>query len=58
VIARLALAPAAANAAVTALPRAAVAPTSGKHDVCLRFAQPALEPLWVLESIRFDETAP
>jgi hexosaminidase len=57
-LARLPLAPAAASQAVTVLPRAALERASGRHDVCLRFAQPALEPLWVLESIRFDEAAP
>jgi hexosaminidase len=58
VIARLPLAPAAAHNAVTLLPRAPLAPTAGRHDVCLRFAQPALEPFWVLDSVRFDEAAP
>jgi len=58
VLARLPLAPAVASQGVSALPRAAMAPTAGRHDVCLRFAQPALEPLWVLDSVRFDEAAP
>ena len=57
-LARMPLAPAVQSQAVTVLPRAAVEGASGRHDVCLRFAQPALEPLWVLESIRFDEAAP
>ena len=57
-LARMPLAPAAGSHAVTLLPRAQLQPARGRHDVCLRFAQPALEPLWVLESIRFDETAP
>ena len=57
-VARLPLAPAAASPAVTVLPRAAIAPVTGLHDACLRFAQPALEPLWVLDWIRFDEAAP
>ena len=57
-LARMPLAPAAASPAVTALPRAALAAASGRHDVCLRFAQPALEPMWVLDSIRFDGPAP
>jgi hexosaminidase len=57
-VARIALAPAVASPAVTVLPRAATAPVTGRHDACLRFAQPALEPLWVLDSIRFDEAAP
>jgi hexosaminidase len=56
-LARLPLAPAAASQAVSALPRAPVEPTRGRHDLCLRFAQPALEPMWVLDSIRLDEAA-
>jgi hypothetical protein len=52
------LAPAAGSHAVTLLPRAPLQPARGRHDVCLRFAQPALEPLWVLESIRFDGAGP
>jgi hexosaminidase len=51
VIARLPLAPAASSQAVTALPPARIAPRSGVADLCLRFAQPALEPMWVLDSI-------
>jgi hexosaminidase len=57
-LARLPLAPAAASQAVSALPRAPIEATRGRHDVCLRFAQPALEPIWVLDSIRLDEAAP
>ncbi len=57
-LARLPLAPAVASQAVTALPRAAIAPAAGRHDVCMRFAQPALEPFWVLDAVRFDEAAP
>ena len=57
-VARLPLAPAAASPAVTVLPRAATAPVTGRHDACLRFAQPTLEPMWVLDWIRFDEAAP
>ncbi len=57
-VARLPLAPAAPSPSVTVLPRAATAPVTGRHDACLRFAQPTLEPLWVLDWIRFDEAAP
>ena len=53
-LARLPLAPAARNPAVTILPRAAIAPRSGKHDLCLRFSQPALEPMWAIDSIRLE----
>jgi hexosaminidase len=55
-LARLPLAPAAGNSAVTVLPSAAISPRSGKHDLCLRFAQPALEPMWAVDSFRIDVT--
>ena len=58
VLARLPLAPAVASQGVTVLPRATLTATTGRHDVCMRFAQPSLEPFWVLESVRFDEAAP
>jgi hexosaminidase len=69
VIARLPLAPAAANPTVTTLPPAAIKfgvspPVSGTsgpnapHDLCLRFAQPALEPMWVIDTITLLEAAP
>jgi hexosaminidase len=57
-VARLPLAPAAPSPAVTVLPRVATAPVTGRHDACLRFAQPTLEPMWVLDWIGFDEAAP
>ena len=50
-LARLPLAPATASQAVTVLPRAAIAPRTGRHDLCLRFAQAALEPFWVIDAI-------
>ncbi|QJR11833.1 hypothetical protein DSM104443_02916 [Usitatibacter rugosus] len=50
-VARLPLAPAAANMAITALPAAPLAPRTGKADLCMRFAQPTLEPMWILDSI-------
>ncbi len=57
-LARLPIAPALASQGVTVLPRAPMEPHRGRHDLCLRFAQPSLEPLWVLDSIRLDEAAP
>ena len=57
-LARLPLAPATASQGVTVLPRTLIARTAGRHDVCMRFAQAALEPFWVLDSVRFDEAAP
>jgi hexosaminidase len=52
VLARLPLAPAAAETATTTLPVARLAPRSGRHDLCLRFAQPTLEPVWTLDEFR------
>lgn len=49
-LARLPLAPAASNMAITALPAATFAPRTGKADLCMRFAQPTLEPMWMLDS--------
>jgi hexosaminidase len=49
--ARLPLAPATASAAVTLLARAALAAPPGIHDLCLRFAQHRLDPMWVIDSI-------
>jgi hexosaminidase len=51
VLARLPLAPAAKSQAVTTLPRAALAGLEGKHDLCLRFAQRGVDPMWVIDSI-------
>lgn len=48
---RLPLAPAVTATGVTTLPRAAWPPQQGSSDLCLRFAQKALEPLWLLDSV-------
>jgi hexosaminidase len=55
VLARLPLAPAAISNEVTALPPAPLVPRRGRHDLCLRFAQPRLDPLWVIDSVRLLE---
>src|SRR5687768_309284 len=55
VVARLPLAPAAISQEVTALAPAPLTPRRGRHDLCLRFAQPRLDPLWVIDSIRLRE---
>jgi hexosaminidase len=47
--ARLPLAPARTSKAVTVLPAFAVSPVSGRHDLCLQFAQRGPDPLWVLD---------
>jgi N-acetyl-beta-hexosaminidase len=51
-LARIPLAAAAGSEAVSTLPAARIAPREGRHDLCLRFAQPGLDPLWVLDSVR------
>ncbi|HVC02300.1 MAG TPA: family 20 glycosylhydrolase [Steroidobacteraceae bacterium] len=58
-LARLSLAPALASDAVTTLPAAPI-PRSvhGIHDLCLRFAQHGLDPLWAIDWIELDATAP
>jgi hexosaminidase len=54
-LARLPLAPATASDAVTALPPSPVKARPGRHDVCLRFAQRGVDPMWVIDSIRLVE---
>jgi|HubBroStandDraft_3_1064219.scaffolds.fasta_scaffold09485_2 hexosaminidase len=44
----LSLAPALDNDAVTQLPAVALPAISGSHELCLRFAQHGLDPLWVI----------
>jgi hexosaminidase len=56
-LARLPLAPAAKSDGVTTLPRAEVRPPPGKHDLCLRFAQHGVDPLWVIDAIRLVEAS-
>jgi hexosaminidase len=55
VAARLPLAPATVSHEVTLLPAAPLAPRAGRHDVCLRFAQPRLDPIWVIDTERLLE---
>jgi hexosaminidase len=45
----LPLAPAANRAGVTQLPAQRLPVQSGRHDVCLKFARPRLDPMWGLE---------
>jgi len=52
---RLALAPAARQAAVTELPPRRLPRIAGRHDLCLRFARPRLDPQWGLDWIRIGE---
>jgi hexosaminidase len=55
ILARMPLAPAMKSNAVTALAPAQLAPAQGTHDLCLRFAQRGLDPLWVVDSIELGE---
>jgi hypothetical protein len=34
------------------LPKGAISPRHGRHDLCLFFTRPALEPMWALESVQ------
>jgi hexosaminidase len=54
-IASLSLQPALANDAVTSLPAAAIGHHEGQHDLCLRFTQRSLDPLWVIDQVRLLE---
>jgi hexosaminidase len=54
VLARLPLAPAAKSNAVTALPSVALADGRGVHDLCFRFAQAGVDPMWVIDSIELE----
>jgi hexosaminidase len=49
------LAPAAAATAITVLPPARLPAPGGRHDLCLRFARPAIDPIWALQWIELDE---
>jgi hexosaminidase len=50
----LPLAPAAGKAGITELPALELPPLSGRHDVCLRFARPRLDPLWALDWVEIE----
>jgi hexosaminidase len=54
-IAVLPLAPAAANASVTTLPPVRIPRTQGRHDLCFRFTQRTLDPLWALDWVQLVE---
>jgi hexosaminidase len=54
-LARLPLAPAAKNPGLTRLPAMALKPAQGRHDVCLRFAQPALQPMYALDWVKLTD---
>jgi hexosaminidase len=49
------LAPAASDRAVTILPAQRLPPLPGRHDLCLRFARPRLDPLWAIDWLEVGE---
>jgi hexosaminidase len=51
----LPLAPAAGSKGVTTLPAQSLPRLPGKHDLCLRFARPRLDPMWALDWIEIGE---
>jgi hexosaminidase len=61
VIAALPLAPALPLATpllskgVSLLPAQRLPALPGRHDLCLRFARPRLDPMWALDSVEFEE---
>jgi hexosaminidase len=57
-LARLPLAPATHSQAVTRLPAQAIDSPGGIRDLCLRFAQRGVDPMWVIDSISLVERAP
>jgi hexosaminidase len=54
-IASLPLEPAVGNDAVTTLPAVRLPRTPGRHDLCLRFTQRTLDPLWALDWVQLQE---
>ncbi|MBS0420915.1 MAG: family 20 glycosylhydrolase [Proteobacteria bacterium] len=53
-VATLSLQPALANNGVTRLPAASIARRAGKHDLCLKFTQRSLDPMWVIDRVRLE----
>jgi hexosaminidase len=51
----LPLAPAVGNDAVTELPLVRLSPAPGRHDLCFRFTQRTLDPLWALDWVQLQE---
>lgn len=49
------LAPAVGNNAVTQLPAIALPQVSGRHNLCFRFTQSTLDPLWALDWVQLQE---
>jgi hexosaminidase len=51
----LPLAPAAMRGGVTMLPATRLPVLAGRHDICLRFARPRLDPIWALDWAEIGE---
>ena len=51
----LPLAPAASAPGVTTLPEQRLPRLPGRHDLCLRFARPRLDPLWAIDWVEVGE---
>jgi hexosaminidase len=54
-LALLPLAPAASGRGVTTLPAQRLPHLPGRHDLCLRFARPRLDPLWAIDWVEVGE---
>jgi hexosaminidase len=54
-IASLPLAPAASGRSVTTLPPQPLPRIPGLHDLCFKFARPALDPMWALDWVQIGE---
>ncbi|HEY3655008.1 MAG TPA: family 20 glycosylhydrolase [Steroidobacteraceae bacterium] len=54
-VAALPLASAAAHGEVTRLPPVSLPRRPGRHDLCVRFARPRLDPLWALDWLEVGE---
>ncbi|TLY62009.1 MAG: beta-hexosaminidase [Gammaproteobacteria bacterium] len=54
-IAVLPLASAVSNDAVTVLPAAQIRQAPGRHDLCLRFTQRTLDPMWAIDWVKLLE---
>ncbi|MDE2306610.1 MAG: family 20 glycosylhydrolase [Gammaproteobacteria bacterium] len=57
-LARLPLAPAVANDGVTELAAVPIGGVHGRHDLCLRFAERGLDPMWAIDWIELDRRPP
>jgi hexosaminidase len=53
-VAVLPLQPAIGNNGVTRLPAARLLPRAGTHDLCLKFTQRSLDPLWVIDWVSLE----